>query len=57
MAIQESGKNESERTSCYVKNIAHYAFDVKVNNGSISNNNYEWIHFKKFQAFRIWIQN
>lgn len=39
------------------KNIAHYAFDVKVNNGSISNDNYEWIHFKKFQAFRIWIQN
>lgn len=23
------------------KNIAHYAFDVRVNNGSISNNNYE----------------
>lgn len=23
------------------KNIAHYAFDVKVNNGSISNNDYE----------------
>lgn len=38
MAIQESGKNENERTS-YAKK--YNTLSVKVNNGFISNNNYK----------------